>query len=1188
MVIYRESQGGKRQMSEATPTRNGRDVGPADESSPMLAALAAALQHVTIGMAVSTADGQLIDANPAYARMLGYERDELLARGFESITHPDEEAIDHEQWQRLAAGEMESYQREKRYLRKDGSALWGRVTVSALRDAQGAFAGGFAHVQDITSQKLAETALREQEAQLEALVSQLPVALYSLEPGSSAAFPYVSPRFTQLTKLGRDDLPTTFAALLNRVHPDDRETLSNADEHATRTGEPAQIEFRIRGGNGEWIWVDNRSVLMRDERGRPRVWHGALLDVSERKRLEASLQESQERFRRAFEDAAIGMSLGTPDDVCLDVNAAYCRIVGRPREAVVGHPFAEFTHPDDVGTYTRQHARLYSGEVDSYEIEKRYLRPDGTVVTGLLTVSAVRDDAGAHLYDIGQLQDITAQKAAEAALRESETQLRTVVEQMPAAVYRLEPGASGRYTYTSPHFTALTGVPLDFHDGDLEVYLTRVHPDDVETVRQGDAEAGRTGLPLDLEYRLRGQDDSWIWVHDRSTLTRDECGDPLAWHGVLLDVSEERRLEAALRESEKRFRLAFEGAGIGMSLTDPERPILLDVNPALCRLLGYTRDELLRKTFPEITHPDDIDFAGVMAAKLIAGELETYTIAKRYIRSDGRIVWTDFTANALRHPDGELIYIMGQVQDITARKEAEAALRESESRFRSIFEGAGIGMALSVPEGTILVANPALERLLGYASGELEGVRIDDITYPEDLQLQVNHLQRMRQSELDAYQFEKRFVRKDGGIVWGLLNATAVKDDRGVIQAVIGQVQDITAHKEAEAALRESEARFRALVQNDPDVIVVIDETMSVVYLSPSATAALGVSPDELLGLIEPNLHLIHPADLEPALALIEEVGDRPGATASVEARIEHRDLGWRWFQITVANQLQDPGIEGYLFNLRDITDRKHAELASEAALEAQEAAIAELERLNQSKSRFLSTISHEFRTPLTAIIGYSELLAGNASDPAVTEDAAVIHREASRLNRLVDDIVLVDRMDDEQMSVKMTSVDCNTLAQDVVETFRPLTNRHQFSLALDPSLLPVDGDRDRLSQALTNLVSNAVKYSPAGGMVTIVTRNDGDDVVVSVRDEGIGVARDDLARIFDRFERVETGIAGRIAGTGLGLSIAQEIAMLHGGRLWAESKPRRGSTFHLVIPAATSRESARRQDGKTARRQDG
>ena len=171
-----------------------------------------------------------------------------------------------------------------------------------------------------------------------------------------------------------------------------------------------------------------------------------------------------------------------------------------------------------------------------------------------------------------------------------------------------------------------------------------------------------------------------------------------------------------------------------------------------------------------------------------------------------------------------------------------------------------------------------------------------------------------------------------------------------------------------------------------------------------------------------------------------------------------------------------------------------------------------------------------------------------------------------------MDDILFVDRVDAGHMSLKMISVDINALIRDVVATFRPLTDSHRFPLDLDPSLRPIDGDRDRLAQAITNLVSNAVKYSPAGGTVAITTRNDGDDVVISVRDEGIGVAKEDLSRIFDRFERVETGIAGRIAGTGLGLSIVQEIASLHGGRLWADSELGRGSTFHLAIPASASR----------------
>src|SRR5215204_4287842 len=225
-------------MPDTAPIGNGGAVTPGTEPTPVLDTLTAAFQHAMIGMAVWTPDSRLIDANRAFSRMFGYEHDEFLAQGFAQIRHPDDPELDPAQWPRLVAGEIDSYQREKRYRRKDGSILWGLVTVSALRDEQGEFTGCLVQVQDVTARKSAEAAARQQEAQIEALVGQLPIALYTLPPGGRAAFEYVSPQFERLTGLGRDELPTSFDALLERVHPDDREVVREADRHATRTGEP--------------------------------------------------------------------------------------------------------------------------------------------------------------------------------------------------------------------------------------------------------------------------------------------------------------------------------------------------------------------------------------------------------------------------------------------------------------------------------------------------------------------------------------------------------------------------------------------------------------------------------------------------------------------------------------------------------------------------------------------------------------------------------------------------------------------------------------------------------------------------------------------------------------------------------------------------------------------------------------
>lgn len=743
----------------------------------------------------------------------------------------------------------------------------------------------------------------------------------------------------------------------------------------------------------------------------------------------------------AFQHAAIGMAVRLPDGQLLDVNPAFARMLGYERGALLAMRLAAVTHPEDRMADGTEWRRLRIGQSHAYQREQRYLRQDGSIVWGLSTVSALRDERGQFIGGLLQLQDLTAQKATEAALREREAELRVLVDRLPAALYRLEPGERGRYTYVSPQLAALTGLEPDHPGRGLAAFIDRIHPDDIAAFEDAGRRADDTGDRLEIAYRVRGADGEWRWVHNRAILARDGQGQPLAWRGVLVDVSEQRALEASLHESEERFQLAFQGAGIGMSLADPRGPIL-DANPALCQFLGYTHAELRQMTYFEVIHPDDREVSAAMARAI-------------------------------------------------------------------------------------------LER------------------------------------EIGGYACERRYIRKDGEVAWGYVNVHALIDGEARLRYVIAQIQDITSRKEAEGAVRESEARFRALVQNDPDVIAIIDDTMTLTYISPSVTAAFGVPPETLLGPIDRNLHYVHPDDLERWLALFDRVGAEPGATATVETRIKHIDRGWRWFQTTIANRLDEPGIDGYLLNLRDISDLKLAELATKDALATQQRAIAELEWLNRSKSQFLSTISHEFRTPLTAISGYSELLAANAGDPAtIAEDAAVIHREASRLNRMVDDVLLVDRLDADRLPLHIASVDLNTLVQDVVQTFRPLSGKHEIVVDLDPSVRCVDGDRDRLAQVLTNLIGNALKYSPDGGVVAIVTRGEGDGAHIAVRDEGIGIAAEHQARIFGRFERVETGIAGRIAGTGLGLPIAQEIVSRHGGRLWVESTLGAGSTFHLVIPA--------------------
>jgi two-component system sensor histidine kinase/response regulator len=227
-----------------------------------------------------------------------------------------------------------------------------------------------------------------------------------------------------------------------------------------------------------------------------------------------------------------------------------------------------------------------------------------------------------------------------------------------------------------------------------------------------------------------------------------------------------------------------------------------------------------------------------------------------------------------------------------------------------------------------------------------------------------------------------------------------------------------------------------------------------------------------------------------------------------------------------------------------------------------------ELTRLNEAQRRFVSLVSHEFRTPLFGVQGFSEMIHDEALTPDEIHDyAGRINSEAKRLVRMITEILDLDRMESGHMVLSLEAVKLNEVISSVVTNAALGAPEHHFATTLEPALPIMTADQDKLIQVITNLVSNAVKYSPQGGTITITSASEGDAVHVSVKDEGIGIPADALEKVFERFTRVERESLGKISGTGLGLPIVREIVELHGGRVWAESAAGKGSTFHLLLP---------------------
>ncbi|HEU5315259.1 MAG TPA: PAS domain-containing sensor histidine kinase, partial [Chloroflexota bacterium] len=498
---------------------------------------------------------------------------------------------------------------------------------------------------------------------------------------------------------------------------------------------------------------------------------------------------------------------------------------------------------------------------------------------------------------------------------------------------------------------------------------------------------------------------------------------------------------------------------------------------------------------------------------------------------------------------------------------AQASLRASQAHLHAIFDHSLDAVLLTRTDGQILDANPAACRLFGRTTEEIIAGGREAVVDPTDPRLPGLLAERERTGR---YVGELRHRRKDGTVFDAEISSAVFGPAAGPkLTSMI--IRDVTGRKLAEAALRESEARYRHLVDNATDLIYRTDATGVFTYVNPAAARALKYSESELVGrvyleLVRPDLreglmdHYLAQRELRLPTTYNEFV-----AIASDGAEV--------WIGQHVQIVMAGDDVEGFQAIARDITAHKRAEAQMAEALATQRRANEQLARVSKEKSDFLSIISHEFRTPLTTIQGYSEMIRDEDLPlEDVKEFGQAINQASLRLNRLISDLLDLDRIESGRMTLHREDVDLNAVVDEVVSLMQPTTPGHPLTMALDGARPRVWGDRDRLAQVITNLVGNAVKYSPDGGTVVIRTRVDGGSVHLEVTDRGIGIPAEALEAIFDRYTRVESARARGIKGTGLGLPVVRQITELHGGKAWAESVVDCGSTFHVMLPLISRR----------------
>ena len=391
--------------------------------------------------------------------------------------------------------------------------------------------------------------------------------------------------------------------------------------------------------------------------------------------------------------------------------------------------------------------------------------------------------------------------------------------------------------------------------------------------------------------------------------------------------------------------------------------------------------------------------------------------------------------------------------------------------------------------------------------------------------------------------------------------------DRSVLADLASIVENEMANRElaeAMAAQRMAEGRLRTILNAAPLGICLVDSDEVIRDCNPAFENLVGFDPGTTVG--HRTSEFTHPDDLERTRAMYRSLRDG-SPTGTLEKRYIRRDGAELWIELTAA-RFDDSagGPTQFVAMAEDITEKREAVERLRESIAEQTAANARLAQVGAAKTHFVSVVSHEFRTALTGIQGFSEMLRDEELTPEeVHEYGADINTDALRLNRMITDMLDLDRMESGRMTLTLGRLDLNTLLR--TEAGRVRSGAHSVELDLAPGLPAINADGDKLVQVVSNLLSNAVKYSPQGGPILVRSRQEGDRVCLSIRDSGVGIPPDDLDKVFDRFTRVESDSHRGISGTGLGLPIVRQIVELHGGRVWAESEAGRGTTIHLELP---------------------
>jgi len=1130
------------------------------------------IDEMPIGHIVWDRNFRIESWNPAAERIFGYTSGEAIGHHASFLIPEEYRSHVDAVWQKLLAGDQTAHSTNDN-LTKAGRHITCQWANTPLRDAGGQVVGAFSMVQDVTEQRMAQDAVRQSEARLQALADTVPVLIWIAD--TTKACTWFNKGWLSFT--GRSLEQEYGNGWAEGVHPDDFQRCLDTYVTAFDRRESFEMEYRLRHRDGTYHWLIDRGSPQYDATGVFTGYVGGCVDIQDQRNTAESLRRTEERWMYAFEGSGDGVWDWNASTNKVFFSNRWKSMLGYAPEEI-GDSLEEWSsrvHPDDLATAMADVQRHLRGETPVYVNEHRMRCKDSSykwILDRGKVVSRAPD--GSPLRVVGTHTDITDRRRLEEITAHSRHQATSFIEHTPAPVAMLD--RELRYVAVSRRWLE------DYRLGEQNI-IGKHHYDvfpEIRAMEEWQAIHQRClagAVEKRDEQRFVRADGSENWLRWEVRPWQDETG---TIGGIIMfteDITQRKDTENALLQSTTLQKALLTYAGYAVIAADPTGLITV-FNPAAEQLLGYSAEEMIGKQTPAIFHDHDevvaraAEFGAELGITMTPGFDVFVEKARRnlpnqhewtYIRKDGRRIPVMLSVTTLRDASGTITGYIAMALDLTDRKAADA-------QFQTVMEAMPTGIILVDETGRITMVNQHVGRMFGYKPGELLGQPVETLLPERFRATHPTHVRRFFLSPTARAMGagkELSGLRKDRTEFFLEIGLAPIHTPQGV--RIVASIADITKRKQMES----TRFRLQQAVNHAQDGMALLDESGEFTYMNPAYASTFGYTVDQLLGT---NWKKLYPAEWA---AMIEQMylptlrsegqwqGEVVGEKISGEAF--HVDLS--------LSLLEEPGTghQTILSTCRDITARKRMEQELIGAKEAAEAGM-------RTKSEFLATMSHEIRTPMNGVLGMTGLLLDTTLTPEQQDYARTLKHSGESLMRIINDILDFSKIESGKMTIERIPFDLRLTIEDTLELLAPGAQSKQLELVgLIAASLPtaVIGDPGRIRQILTNLIGNAIKFTDRGEVLVQVMPVDDESSTLKLRfeiiDTGVGLDAEAQAKLFQSFTQADSSTARKYGGTGLGLAICKRLAELMGGNIGMYSIPGTGTCVWFTILLEAQAESS-------------